>query len=123
MKIKLDENFDVRLVELLTARGHDVDTVRGEGLSGADDDEIYKACQIARRVILTLDMDFSNPLRFPPEPTAGILVVRVPRPILPLIRGTLESVAPLFEAESLEGKLWIVEPGRLRVYEPDDTDS
>jgi hypothetical protein len=33
MKIKLDENFDVRLVPLLAAEGHDVDTVTSEGLA------------------------------------------------------------------------------------------
>ncbi len=34
MKLKLDENFDIRLVGMLTAESHDVDTVLAEGLSG-----------------------------------------------------------------------------------------
>ena len=120
MKIKLDENFDVRLAPLLSAAGHDVDTVYAEGLSGKDDDMIYSVCRDADRVILTLDMDFSNPLRFPPDDMAGMLVLRMPRPVLPLIRATLQSVLPMLATQPLRGKLWIVEPGRIRVYEPHD---
>ncbi len=47
MKIKLDENFDARLVPLLTADGHDVDTVAAEGLSGSADETVYGTCQRA----------------------------------------------------------------------------
>ena len=34
MKLKLDENFDLRLVSLLVAEGYEVDTAPSEGLSG-----------------------------------------------------------------------------------------
>ena len=40
MRFKLDENFNVRLVPLFTGGGHDVDTVRGEQLSGRSEDEV-----------------------------------------------------------------------------------
>ncbi len=43
MKLKLDENFDIRLVGMLTAESHDVDTVLAEGLSGCKDETIYDA--------------------------------------------------------------------------------
>ena len=92
MKIKLDENFDARLVPVLAADGHDVDTVSSEGLAGSDDDTIYATCRAVRRVLITLDLDFSNPFRFPPDDTEGIIVVRPPRPILPAIRATLVRV-------------------------------
>jgi hypothetical protein len=32
-------------------------------------------------VLVTLDLDFSNVIRFPPEHYAGIAVLRVPHPI------------------------------------------
>jgi predicted nuclease of predicted toxin-antitoxin system len=120
MRIKLDENFDVRLVPLVAADGHDVDTVRAEGLSGKPDQTIYETCRKDGRVVMTLDLDFSNPLRFPPAATEGIVVLRVPRPLLPVIRATLQSVLPMLKTQPLKGKLWIVEPGRIRVYDPTD---
>ena len=121
MKLKLDENFDLRLVPLLAAEGHDVDTVVGEHLSGSDDDRVFAACQSAGRVLITLDLDFSNPFRFPPADTEGIIVVRPSRPVLPAIRATLNSVLPRLKTQSLKGTLWIVEPGRIRVYDPNES--
>ncbi|MBN2294056.1 MAG: DUF5615 family PIN-like protein [Pirellulales bacterium] len=120
MKLKLDENLDRRLVPLLEAEGHDVDTVPAEGLSGLDDDAIYTACQVAGRALITLDLDFSNPFRFPPGDTEGILVVRPPRPVLPAIHSTLASILPQLNTQPLKGSLWIAEPGRIRIYDPHD---
>jgi predicted nuclease of predicted toxin-antitoxin system len=117
VRIKLDENFDVRLAAPLAAAGHDVDTVRDEGLAGSGDATIYATCLTTGRVLITLDIDFANPFRFPPEPTKGIVVVRPPKPVLTAIRATLLSVLPQLRADAL----WIVEPGRIRVYDPDDT--
>jgi hypothetical protein len=118
VKIKLDEDFDARLVPLLAEGGHDVETVPAERLSGSPDETIYDVCRAEGRTRITLDMDFANPFRFPPEPTEGIIVVRPPRPVLPAIRATLLSVLGELRSRPLTGVLWIVEPGRIRAYDP-----
>jgi predicted nuclease of predicted toxin-antitoxin system len=118
MNVKLDENFDLRLRPILEADGHDVDTVLSEALSGSDDDTVYATCRSNRRVLITLDLDFSNPFRFPPDETEGIVVVRPPRPVLSAVRATLVSVLPQLKSQPLKGMLWIVEPGRIRVFDP-----
>ncbi len=123
MRFKLDENLDPRLVPLVEQGGHDVDSVRSEGLSGGSDDVIYDACVRAGRILITLDLDFSNPLRFPPTPTPGIIIVRPPRPILAQIQATLAGALPDLQRRSLGGKLWIVEPGRIRLYDPDERET
>lgn len=56
MRFKLDENFDTRLVPLLAQGGHDVDTVRGERLSGSPDETIYDTCRQTRRTLITLEL-------------------------------------------------------------------
>ena len=121
MRLKLDENLDVRLSALFAAEGHDVDTVSAEGLSGSDDDAIYAACQVTGRALITMDLDFANPFRFPPATTEGIIVVRPPRPVLPAIRATVASMLPYLKSQSVKGHLWIVEPARIRVHDPDDS--
>ncbi|MHB1562131.1 MAG: DUF5615 family PIN-like protein [Isosphaeraceae bacterium] len=118
MRFKLDENFDARLVPLLAEGGHDVDTVLAEQLSGGSDDVIYEACRATERTLITLDLDFANPLRFPPGPLEGIVVVRPRRPTLAAVRATLMSVLGALKRRPLKGELWIVEPGRIRAYEP-----
>src|SRR5262245_21027929 len=80
MKLKLDENFDVRLVPDLLQEGFDADTVNAEGLAGGSDETIYDTRKAIGRTLVTLDLDFSNPLRFPPKGTAGIVVVRLQKP-------------------------------------------
>jgi predicted nuclease of predicted toxin-antitoxin system len=122
VKLKLDENVDTRLVPLLEEGGHDVDTVRSEGLCGADDAAIYDVCQRTGRVLVSLDLDFSNPHRFPPAPTEGIIIVRPPRPVLPQVRATLAAALPQLKMRDLRGRLWIVEPGRIRVYDPHEAE-
>ncbi|RMH08649.1 MAG: hypothetical protein D6704_02700 [Nitrospirae bacterium] len=120
MKLKLDENFDVRLVPLLRGEGFEVDTVQAEGLSGAQDERIYHVCRDTGHVLITLDLDFSNPIRFPVEPMEGIVIIRVRRPLLSTIRATLLNALPELRSRSLKGALWIVEPGRIRVHETEE---
>jgi hypothetical protein len=44
LNIKTDENIGSLGIEFLRARGHDVETVLAEGLSGASDLAVYSAC-------------------------------------------------------------------------------
>ena len=61
MKFKFDECLDVRLATLFSDAGHDIQTVYQEKLSGAPDERIYSVCLQEERILLTQDMDFSNP--------------------------------------------------------------
>ncbi len=120
MRLKLDENLPADMSLPVTEAGHDVSTVSGQGLSGCDDQSLYEVCQAERRVLVTLDMDFANPLRFPPETGSGIIVLRPSRPLLSLLRSMLTRALVVIEADRMEGKLWIVEPTRVRVHEPQE---
>lgn len=119
MLFKLDENLDYRLAELFIQAGHDADTVLDEKLTGAADPEVFQACCDTGRVLITLDLDFANPFRFPPNLVGGIIVLRPERPILPLIRRILREILPLISFDALDGKLWIAEQSRIRVHDPD----
>jgi predicted nuclease of predicted toxin-antitoxin system len=120
VRFKRDENLDGRLAALLTDRGHEADSVVAERLSGASDEQLFRKCSEDRRVLVTLDMDFADPLRFPPVSGSGIMVLRPQRNTLALIRETLSSALPALERDQIEGALWIVEPGRVRVHRPED---
>jgi predicted nuclease of predicted toxin-antitoxin system len=80
MKLKLDENLPEELAELFVERGHDVETVRGEGLAGQGDPRIFKAAVEEGRVLVTQDLDFSDIRRFKPGTHPGIVLVRLRDP-------------------------------------------
>jgi len=65
MRLKLDENLDPRFAAPLISAGHDVANVRAQDLSGRPDETIYKVCVSEQRTMIPLDLDFSNPTRFP----------------------------------------------------------
>ena len=66
MKLKLDENLGNEARTALEASGHDVSTVPQQQLNAALGDELIRHCQREGRALVTLDLDFANPLRFKP---------------------------------------------------------
>lgn len=121
MRWKLDENLAPAVAKCLAAPAHDVASVVGEHLSGCTDETLYRRCVAERRVLVTLDLDFANPIRFPPDIGPGIVILRVGRPTLRALQTMVERVLPAATAPQLSGNLWIVEPDRLRVYNPRET--
>lgn len=119
MKFKLDENLGDAGRDLLEAEGFDVMTVLEQSLSGFDDQKIYEVCRDEQRVLVTLDHDFGHELRFPADQTAGIAILECHAPSTPAaIRGRVADLIALLRVEPIAGRLWIIEPGRVRVREP-----
>jgi predicted nuclease of predicted toxin-antitoxin system len=75
MKFKLDENLGPRVQEVFLSRGHDYRTVRDQRLSGGSDEAILPAAVSEGRILVTLDQDFGNVLRYSPESTSGIAIL------------------------------------------------
>jgi hypothetical protein len=67
VKLKLDENLGKLPLQVFLEAGHDVATVRSQQLSGTTDKHLISVCRKEGRCLVTLDMDFGNPLIFPPE--------------------------------------------------------
>jgi hypothetical protein len=68
-------------------------------------------------VLVTLDRDFGQALRFPPATTAGVVVLDLgppPNPQVPLDR--LNTFLANLPTRPLAGTLWTIEPGRVRIY-------
>ena len=67
ISVKLDENLGNRGQRILVDHGHDVRTVWEQDLAASCDNTLIEVCRVEGRCLVTLDMDFSNPLRYPPR--------------------------------------------------------
>jgi hypothetical protein len=66
MRLKLDENLPVEATRLLRASGHDAWSVVDQHLQGTADDALDRVCRDEGRILVTLDLDFSDIRSYPP---------------------------------------------------------
>jgi predicted nuclease of predicted toxin-antitoxin system len=77
VKFKFDENLPVQTAAIFHEHKFVADTVSHESLSGAADEAIAKRIRTEKRILVTLDLDFSNIRAYPPDEYAGIIVLRL----------------------------------------------
>jgi hypothetical protein len=114
--VKLDENMPDSVASILRDAGHDVALARDQQLAGAGDDRVLSVAVGEGRVLVSLDRDFTNILRHPPEHAAGIVVFRLQRQTLPLIRQLAGALAVHLKKEPPARHLWIFDESRLRIW-------
>jgi len=121
MTIKLDENLGTAAaVSILAAAGHDVTTVPQQGLCGSTDRGLFEVCRAEHRILVTLDLDFSNPLRFDPSHHEGVAVLRLPaKSSRTDLLAAVRTLATRLDRSHGRGWLWVVEPGLVREYRPE----
>lgn len=117
MKFKVDENLPADIAVLLREAGYDAMTVLDQKLGGHADPRIALVCRTEDRALITLDMDFADIRTYPPNQYPGVVVLRLRRQDKPHVMATVSGLIPLFSAEVLEQRLWIVEEDKLRIRE------
>jgi predicted nuclease of predicted toxin-antitoxin system len=121
MRFKLDECIPEELAHMFQERGHESETVRGQGYAGVSDADILNVCREKRYVLVTADRGFGNIAEYPPREASGIIVIR-PRPYNFLsTRRLLETLLDYIDSQgagiSLPGRLLVIDPDRsIRRY-------
>lgn len=115
MKFKTDENLPAEVVDLLRREGHDAMSAVDQQLGGHPDTELAAVCQAEHRVMITLDLDFSDIRSYPPEDYFGIIILRPSvQTVAAILRLTSQAMA-LLVSESPIGRLWVVEDHQVRI--------
>jgi predicted nuclease of predicted toxin-antitoxin system len=73
MKLKLDENHFRHLRPVLIELRHDVLTAADENLLSPPDTEIAQAAKEEQRMLMTLDVEFSDLRKYPPGSHPGVI--------------------------------------------------
>jgi predicted nuclease of predicted toxin-antitoxin system len=117
MKFKVDENLPIEVAQCLRSAGYDAMTVLEQVMGGETDTNLYRVCQQENRILVTLDLDFSDIRTYPPSESAGIIVLRFSRQDKPYILDNFDRVIQLLEQEIIDRRLWIVDEVQVRIRE------
>lgn len=119
MKLKLDENIPDLVRLALMALGRDVHTVADEGLAGAQDAQVLHVCRSEDRILVTLDLDFSDIRAYPAGSCPGIWVLRPPKQTFKAINDLVLAGLRLASVERVQGQLWVIDERRVRIRDGD----
>ncbi len=115
MRFKLDENMPLELSADLRVAGHDVETVQGEGLTGAPDSALTERVQREQRALLTMDKGIADVRMYPPQQYAGLVLLRPGSSgrgaVLAFVRRHLAEIL----ATELTGRLLVVTERGVRI--------
>jgi len=114
-RFKLDENIPRDAIALLRDAGHDVQSALDEQLGGSTDLRILDACRNESRVLVTLDLDFSDIRLHAPGNHPGIWVLRPHAQSVASTISLMRGALALLTSETPERRLWIIEHGRVRI--------
>ncbi len=115
MKFLLDENLSPQHASELRTEGHDAVAVLEAGLSGASDEQVLRFAVESGRVLVPLDADFANVMRFPPERTLGVIRLKVHPATEARIRQAVRRAFLFLHNIDIAGRLVVVDEEKIRI--------
>jgi predicted nuclease of predicted toxin-antitoxin system len=120
VKLFLDENLSPPRAAELRTEGHDAVAVPDAGLSGSTDEQVlHFAVENGRvlvtRVVVTIDADFANVMRFPPEKTLGVVRLKVHPATEERIRQAIRRALLYLQNIDITGRLAVVDEDKIRI--------
>jgi len=115
VRLFLDENLSSQHASELRLEGYDAIAVLEAGLSGATDEEVLRFAVDNGRVLVTLDADFANVMRFPPEQTVGVVRLKVHPASEDRIRQAIRRALLFLHNVEMVGRLAVVDDEKIRI--------
>lgn len=117
LKVKLDENIPSRVEPALRGLGIDAETAGSEGLAGSSDPGLLAACVSEDRILVTLDLDFSDIREYPPGTHRGVWVLRPAQQTFAAVLNLVLNGVRLSSVERTAGQLWVIDEKTVRIRE------
>lgn len=113
--ILLDNCVPRRYLRLLKQWNYVAELSSAHIAPDAPDTDVIALAQELDAVLLTIDLDFSNILNYPPADYGGIMVMRYRIVDEAEVDKTLETALSDLYRDDLRGALVIISPGRYRI--------
>ena len=121
LRFKCDENLPRALPEFLGEHGFDAMSVQQQELSGNADRNLLEICVRESRVLVTLDLDFSDITPYPLDGHAGLIILRLRDQSRAAVLEVAATLLPELRAhDALDGQLWITDGVKLRIRAASD---
>ncbi len=103
------------MIEGLRHLGHDVFDIKEKNLEKLSDNEVFQLAQNHKRILITMDKDFSSIILYPPSNHHGIIIAKLYRlkvdEATRLFLGAVKALKP----EDIKGNLVIIDPRKTRI--------
>ncbi len=80
---------------------------------------MLRACIAEDRILVTLDLDFSDIRAYPPGSYPGIWILRPPKQTFQAIAELVRAGLRLTTIERVRGQLWVIDETRVRIRDGD----
>lgn len=115
MRLFADECVYSVTIKTLRAWGHDVETAQEAGLSGHNDNELLQYAISQNRILISIDMDFSNALRFVPSSHTGIIILKIRPSTIDNVHQVLKQFLDQNTEDEVHHSLVIADQSKYRV--------
>ena len=118
MRFFADHCVPESIATTLEAKGHEVLRLRNQMATDAPDTDVIEKAQLLDAVLLSLNGDFSDIVRYPPSKYGGIVSMQVrnrPEVLDQIIKRLTTYLSNHSEREHYRGKLLLVEAHRIRI--------
>ena len=109
MKLLADENISPNSVASLRTLGFDILHIREIGLRGKPDEEVMDYALKEGRVLLTIDSDFADVRKYPPETHGGIIRMRLKFYSAKAVNTCLELLLKALTEKDIKGNLVVTD--------------
>ncbi len=118
MRFFADHCVPESIATTLEAKRHEVLRLRNQMVTDAPDADVIEKAQLLDAVLLSLNGDFSDIVRYPPSKYGGIVSMQVrnrPEVLDQITKRLTTYLSNHFEREHYRGKLLLVEAHRIRI--------
>lgn len=116
MKLLLDQNLSPKLIQLLSAAGHDVEHIGDHGMAAAADPDVLAFAAESGRTLVSADTDFGTLLaRMHAGAPSFVLLRRASGRRVPALAALLIANLPIVEQDLAAGAIVVVGESTLRI--------